>query len=228
MKMTILTAVFNAKATIGDAIDSALAQTIPLNQREIVVVDDGSTDGTMEVLGKFGAAIRILHIPHSGLAAACNKGLYALTGDYFVRLDADDRLAPSACETLLEALEREKASCALGDWWEEEGPHRKLVRMEPFNLFRTIACGILFQTSRAREIGGYRPRIFEEFDFFLRYLPLGGPVAHVSKPLYHYRRHPGAMTTEPGYWDRGRKEILDEWGTELLARRGFWEVFPHE
>lgn len=78
----------NAEATVAEAIESVLAQTYrPI---EVIVVDDGSTDGTRDVLQRFGGRIRAVHQENQGIAAARNAGLRAARGDFIALMDADD------------------------------------------------------------------------------------------------------------------------------------------
>lgn len=87
--------VYNAEKTVIQAIDSLRAQTFP--NLEIVVVNDGSTDGTMELLHR-QPDITLLDHSHRGIAAALNDGLAAAEGDYIARMDADDLCHPERIE----------------------------------------------------------------------------------------------------------------------------------
>ncbi len=84
--------VYNGAATVAEALRSLLAQTYaPI---EIIVVDDGSTDGTWEVLQSFGASIRPIRQANGGIAAARNAGLRAARGEFIALMDHDDVAAP--------------------------------------------------------------------------------------------------------------------------------------
>ena len=93
---------YNQAHFLGEAIESALAQTYP--QLEIVVVDDGSTDNTREVAASY-LGMRYVRQANQGLAAARNTGLRHSTGAYLVFLDSDDRLLPQAVEMGLHQLQ---------------------------------------------------------------------------------------------------------------------------
>ena len=94
---------FNHAPYIGEAIQSVLDQTYPLH--EIVVVDDGSTDDSREVVARFGNRVRYLWQENRGLSAARNTGIRAAQGEYVGLLDADDMYEPEFLSTLVPILE---------------------------------------------------------------------------------------------------------------------------
>ncbi|WP_148862579.1 glycosyltransferase family 2 protein [Marinobacter fonticola] len=94
---------FNRADMVCDAIDSVLLQTI--NDYEIIVVDDGSSDNTIEVLSKYKDFIKLERQPNSGVAAARNRGLSAAIGRYVCYLDSDDIWAENKLEVYKAAIE---------------------------------------------------------------------------------------------------------------------------
>lgn len=89
---------YNYARYLGEAIDSALAQTY--SPVEVIVVDDGSTDGSRSVIEGYGGSIRPVYQGNAGLPSARNAGIRQAQGDYFVFLDADDLLLPDAVAKL--------------------------------------------------------------------------------------------------------------------------------
>jgi hypothetical protein len=87
---------YNYGRFLGQAIESALGQTYP--ETEVIVVDDGSTDNSREVLAHYAVRVRVLLKENGGQAAAFNEGFRASQGDVIVLLDADDLLLPTAVE----------------------------------------------------------------------------------------------------------------------------------
>ena len=100
--ISVVIPAYNAARLIGAAIESVLAQTRPV--AEIVVVDDGSTDGTAEVATGFGEQVRCLRQDNAGPSAARNTGIEAATGEWIAFLDTDDSWLPSKVEAELEVL----------------------------------------------------------------------------------------------------------------------------
>lgn len=88
--LSVLIDTYNHERFIEQAVASVLAQDFPAADREILVVDDGSTDRTPEILGKFGSQIRVLHKANGGQASAFNTGIPQCQGEIIAFLDGDD------------------------------------------------------------------------------------------------------------------------------------------
>ena len=101
--VSILISAYNAQEWIGYTLESAVAQTWP--RKEIIVVDDGSTDGTVEIARRFASkGVTIFCTKNGGLSAGQNFAYRHSQGDYLQFLDADDLLAPDKIERQLAAL----------------------------------------------------------------------------------------------------------------------------
>ena len=103
-EVTIIVPVCNAAPYLRRCLDSLLAQT--LDEIEIICVDDGSTDGSGEILDSYGSSITVLHLPNSGTVIARKRGVENARGRYVFFVDADDELAPEACEKAVAAADR--------------------------------------------------------------------------------------------------------------------------
>ena len=115
MKLSIITVCYNSAATIRDAVDSVLAQEgIGL---EYIVIDGGSTDGTLDVLRSYGERIaRLVSEPDEGIYDAMNKGVSLATGDVVGILNSDDYYADSeVLSTVAAAFEDSDVDCVFGD-----------------------------------------------------------------------------------------------------------------
>ena len=104
-QVSVVIPAYNAATTIEAAVESMLTQSLP--PHEIIVVDDGSTDGTADVLTSFGDSIRIVRQDNRGLAEARTTGNAATTGDYVAWLDADDRALPERLEVQIAVMSAE-------------------------------------------------------------------------------------------------------------------------
>ncbi len=103
--VTVLIDTYNYGQYIEEAVESALAQEYPREQREVLVVDDGSTDDTGERLKKYGDAIRYVRKPNGGQASAFNSGFAEARGEIIATLDADDVWLPQKLRRVCETFE---------------------------------------------------------------------------------------------------------------------------
>jgi glycosyltransferase involved in cell wall biosynthesis len=107
LRVSILIPVYNGRRWLAAAIQSALAQT--WDNCEVIVLDDGSTDGSGEVARSYGGAIRFEAQPNGGQNVARNRLTTLSSGDWLVYLDADDELAPDAVERKMSSADRADA-----------------------------------------------------------------------------------------------------------------------
>lgn len=126
--ISIITVSLNSAATIRDTIESVLAQDYP--SIEYIVVDGGSTDGTLDVVREYGDRIaRVISGPDRGIYDAMNKGIRAATGDLLGTLNADDFYADATCvRRLTTRLEEADADCVFAD----------LVMVDPVDTDRIV------------------------------------------------------------------------------------------
>lgn len=115
MKVSIITVAFNSAATIRDTIESVLSQDYP--QIEYIVVDGGSTDGTLDIVKEYGSRIdRLVSEPDRGIYDAMNKGIELATGDVIGFLNSDDMYIDSKVVTqLMTAMNSQMADCVFAD-----------------------------------------------------------------------------------------------------------------
>ncbi|MEI6491529.1 MAG: glycosyltransferase family 2 protein, partial [Verrucomicrobiota bacterium] len=112
MTISVIIPSFNAAKWLPAAVASVRAQIRPAD--EIVIVDDGSTDGTRELCQTFGERVRYVARENGGLAAARNTGVAATSGEWLLFLDADDVLVPDALASLSRSAERSDAGVVYG------------------------------------------------------------------------------------------------------------------
>lgn len=118
---TVLIDAHNYGQYVEEAVSSALEQHLPPEEREVLVVDDGSTDDTAARLRKFGNAIRYLHKPNGGQASAFNYGFAHARGEVVALLDADDVWLPGKLARVYEAFQCEPATGMVYHplfWWD--------------------------------------------------------------------------------------------------------------
>lgn len=180
---------YNQGHFVSEAIDSVLAQTYPY--REIIVVDDGSTDYTAEVVRRY-PTVRYLKQPNSGVSAARNRGIRESRGEYVVFLDADDRLLSQHFNISLEAFRSHPEAgwvCGSFRYFGTEPPspyvHRCDPRPDQFGSFlRSVFFGAIHAAMYRRQIlmksSGFDGRLktSEDREFYLRLIRLAPLYCH--------------------------------------------------
>jgi len=198
MKISIVIAAYNAAETIKKAVKSVLEQNFPPDDFEVVVVNDGSTDNTLNVLQKFGDKIKIINQENQGAVPAANKGFREATGDYVIKLDADDAFEPDILKEMAEVLDtNSQIDFVYSDYYEQNQNKTKLVSTK-HNLFNTVSIGVMFRRQKLEEAGFYKENIvFAEYDLLLRTINKWKGF-HISKPLFIYIRRKQSITTSKG------------------------------
>ena len=116
--ISVIIPCYNAAATLAETVESALVQPV---ECEVIIVNDGSTDGSQQIIEAFGARVRSLTTVNRGVSAARSSGLALAKGDFINYLDSDDVLTPGTLRARLDAIAREGADVVHTDW-------RKLVQ----------------------------------------------------------------------------------------------------
>ena len=125
--VSIIMPCYNAEGFVSEAIESAVNQSYPF--KEVIVIDDGSTDGSLSVIKKFGRKIRWETGPNKGGSAARNRGLSLAKGDYIQFHDTDDLLDLNKLETQMPILLQTGADLVYSDWrqYNIARPERKWI-----------------------------------------------------------------------------------------------------
>jgi glycosyltransferase involved in cell wall biosynthesis len=193
--VSIIIPCYNYAEYLGEAVESALAQTHrPI---EVLVIDDGSTDGTGRISASYAPrGVRYHRQENAGLSAARNAGARLCRGAYLVFLDADDVLEPSYVEECLAALEGERSVGFAYTQMRLFGRESRLTVFPPYSRARLlddnfINASALIRAELARE-HPYDTRFktgWEDWDFYLALAEHGVGGVLVDKPLLRYRRH---------------------------------------
>lgn len=203
--VSVLIPCFNAEAFVGAALESVLAQSYaPI---EIIVVDDGSTDGSPGVLDQFRArGVTIITQANAGQCAAANQALSVANGAYIKFFDADDLLHPEMIERQMRALAGRTEPVALGEWARfcqapEEATFTPLPMYRNANPVEWLTGEFLtgepmmqcamFLIPRAvlDRIGGWDERLslINDFEFFARVLTAASEIVYAPGARMYYR-----------------------------------------
>ncbi|PIQ69062.1 MAG: glycosyl transferase [Candidatus Taylorbacteria bacterium CG11_big_fil_rev_8_21_14_0_20_46_11] len=145
-KLSVIIPVFNEKATIREILRRVERVSLPDIELEIIVIDDGSTDGTREIVkGLSGPTVRTFFLPqNSGKGAAVRKGFLEARGDFVVIQDADLEYDPNEYSLLLAPLQDGRADAVFGSRFIGHRPHRVLFFWHYVaNKFLTVFSNML-------------------------------------------------------------------------------------
>lgn len=207
-RVSVVTAVYNGERFISGVVDSILSQTDI--DFEYVIVDDGSTDGTPEILRKYArtaqGVVTIVAQPNAGEAVAVNNGINQARGDYVVVVSADDPLLSGHLAKMTKVLdENPSVVVAYPDWEviDENGVPVRTVTTLDYDIRALVGdfvCipgpGAMIRRSAIPQSGLRDPsyRFVSDYDAWLK-LALIGPFQRVPEILARYRIHPGQATS---------------------------------
>ena len=203
--VSVIMPVRNGERWLAQAVESILAQT--LSGFELVIVDDGSIDGSpaiLSALSRRDARVRVVRQAPEGLVKALNRALALARAPLVARLDCDDVALPQRLARQASCFNQLPALVLLGSWAEEiddEGRHIAQVQpeTEPERLAEILShrnpfvhSSIMMRTALVQKLGGYRQAFLgaEDFDLWLRMSECGA-IANLSQALVRYRRHGG-------------------------------------
>jgi hypothetical protein len=205
-RVSVVLPVRDAERYVRDAVESVLAQS--LGEFELIAVDDGSTDGSLDVLRSFDdPRVRVLERGAAGLTATLRAGCAAATGEYIARMDADDVALPGRLAAQVRALDADPGLAVCGGavvMLDEHGARGSIVRfpeadgairraLPHYNCFAHPA--VTMRRSAYEAVGGYRLVNGEDYDLWLR-LAEGFRLANLADPVLLYRHHPAQYSVE--------------------------------
>lgn len=238
-KISIVIPAYNAEETIEQAIDSALAQDVP---KEIIVVDDGSADGTPEVLLRLAAEhpeLRVIRQQNAGVSAARNAGIEAATGKWLMTLDDDDTIDTGMLEAMEKAAKEENcdlAVCGMKLQYEDrtesysdsaltadraEFLNRKMASLYDRHLLTTHSNKLYDLDLIRRENLRYKEelQINEDIDFVFRYLTKASRITLLEEPYLNYVQHAAGGSLITTFRENGIS-------SSLLLVKDLEELYP--
>lgn len=223
--LSVITPVYNLERYVGGCIESVLGQT--LQDLELIVVDDGSTDGSAAVVARYAARdsrVRGFRGPNRGVSHARNVAMQHARGRYFAFLDGDDEWEPAFAATLVRLLERQtEFAVARGNaWnrgggvldgrpvlpWPDEAREIRFVDMiehEDAAFIMSVFRREVFET-----IGGFNEALFrsEDYEFWLRAAASGFRFITHPEPLARYRRRPESSSSDSAAMFEAMMKVL--------------------
>jgi len=220
MKVSVVIPAFNAEKYLAAAIDSVLAQTtLPL---EIVVVDDGSTDGTAAIARSYGGIVRCISQENRGLSEARNRGMREAAGDVIALLDADDLWLPEKLQAQIEQMSEGVVACFTEcEHFTDRGPIAtrqpapRLDNLVEHLLLASCVVGppsaALIRSAALGRAGLFDPQFSQcaDWDMWIR-LARVGEVRVVPRRLVRYRIHEANMSRDVALLEKDTFAVLEK------------------
>jgi glycosyltransferase involved in cell wall biosynthesis len=227
-RVSVVMTVYNAERYLHETLESILRQTF--RDFELIVVNDGSTDRSLEILQEYAkrdGRIRVISRGNTGIVAAANEGIAAARGEYLARTDSDDVSMPQRFEKQVAYLDAHPDCVLVGSRVLETDPngvpvtesghalsHEEIDRqlLTAYGGWAVLQPTTMMRTAAVRAVGGYRGRynISEDHDLFLR-LAERGKVANLPDVLLRYRRRlDGATNTHLHQLAEAKEKLLRE------------------
>ena len=219
-QVSIIMAAYNHAQYIDKAIDSALAQT--WQDFELIVVDDGSTDATGQVVSQFGSPVRYIYQQNHGQGGARNRGIASARGEFICFLDDDDLWEPEYLATVMSVFQRQPEADALYTGFRIiDGEDRLLPQIggqvvPPHQMYDALVCGGWFPplvvTVRKACLDQVGPldealRGHDDWDLWLR-IARGHVFRGVPEALARYRVHAGGLTSNVQHMMDDRMKLI--------------------
>lgn len=199
MRFSIIIPSYQQKDFLPDAIESALAQTY--KDTEIIVIDDGSTDGSLAIAQKY--PVKVIKQSNRGLASARNTGIMNATGEYILPLDADDILYENCVEIMAKAQAATQADI-IAPSFKEFGVNNSTVILNKIpTIAELLQANRLGYFSAVRkscllEVGGYSTRMlwgYEDWALWVDLFKRNKKLCLLTVPLVLYRTKETSMLT---------------------------------
>ncbi|WP_163102801.1 glycosyltransferase family 2 protein [Peribacillus alkalitolerans] len=238
-KVTVVMPVYNREKYIEKAITSVFNQT--LKDWKMMIINDGSTDSTADIIEKFTSDARIQHVrlpKNQGTGNALQTALSMIDTPYFVIVDSDDWIEPQTLEVLLNEMEKQPNETSLvysnTNWWHDKNGVLKRGHIErhhsfqdkyDFLMYRPMVYPRFFRTETVRKVGGfksddpYKGRYAEDRVLLLRLIAISN-FHWVDENLYNLRIHDNNITQSKNriyFADVLRyvyTKVLKEWGDQ--------------
>jgi glycosyltransferase involved in cell wall biosynthesis len=212
--ISVVIPTYNRAALLQQAVASILAQT--LSPVQVLVVDDGSTDSTPEVLAGLRPRVQSIRVPQGGKSSALNAGLKAVSGDYVWIFDDDDVALPDALERFVEPLQEDPSlGFSYSHHWYTQGLDdgrlaepkgsnkipdvRTRGFLVPLLEFNFLGSATLFvRASCYSEVGGFDPSLTrsQDYEMAIRIARRFRGAQVRGGPTFHLRVHPGSRGSE--------------------------------
>ncbi len=222
-QVSVIIPVYNGEKYLNEAIESVLNQTY--TNYEIIVVDDGSTDSSKQILGPYFEKIKYIYQNNQGVAAARNKGLEMATGEYIAFLDQDDYWIKNKLEMQLKGFQNSSKPTIIHSGWYRIDPENKikgtmkpwekipLLNLKNWLWWKPVLLGaMMFRREAILQVGGLDHNLTQvcDLDLIFRLTLAGYETKWLEEITLYYREHDGNDSLNTIVQSRESMEVLDK------------------
>ena len=239
---------YNCGDYIADCLESVIAQTY--SNFEIIVIDDGSTDNSSQVLSNYVSRVQVIYTQNQGAATARNLGIASAKGEFIAFLDSDDIWAADKLERQMSLMltgGNDLVYCSSREFYSDgtvgaikiaqyRGSCYAYFKQFPTRAIIVQGCSGAVIRSSLLDISGEFDSAFlgaaEDWDFFRRYCRYA-KVEYISDVLVHYRKHSSSIMSRPVFdWYSGNMKavanmLADDVEIGLIEKRFIWIRFQY-
>lgn len=209
-KLTLIICSFNNSKYLKKCLKSVFNQSVSENNYDVILVDDKSTDNSLEVANLFQNEKNFKIIKNKkniGLVKSCNSAIKVTNTNFFVRVDSDDYISKNFVKNFLRYIEKDY-DLILSNYIIIKNKKIKKININMFKLEKMISCSVALKTKIVKKIGGYRNFFWEEHDLYLRYIKKSKKIYRIKKYLYFYRFHKNNMTRLASWKEKAWEQLF--------------------
>lgn len=240
--VSVVVTCYNKSAYVAEALSSIHEQSYP--SVEVIIVDDGSTDGSLAILEKFANShdnVQLIAQSNHGVSAARNTGIKAAKGLYVISLDADDRIDPTYVESCVEVLETHPDVKVVQTRARYFGAKTGIFQLPDYSYDALLWSNIIHYCAMYRRddfisCGGYNTNMvhgLEDWDFWLSLLKPEDKVYTIDEELFHWRVLPDSRSIDAERYEmdcyrqlfNNHKDIYSSYLDRLVFFREKWSQF---
>jgi hypothetical protein len=230
--VSIIITSYNYEKYVENCIRSCMSQ-VDYHDYEVIVVDDGSTDSTSEIIEEYKADVRIERLENQGVERASNHGINMARGRYVVRVDADDLLEPNYLQVMSKCFDQADWSFLYSNYFVvgESGEKLREVELPMFDPVEIkergdfLATGTIYRKQEIKNLGLCNESVkncgLENYELILKILQNSKSGKLVQEPLFCYRKHSGNMSLT-------RRDSIIEFGGKLAGCYGLSEYIANK
>jgi glycosyltransferase involved in cell wall biosynthesis len=231
--ISVICPCFNHGRYVREMLASVHAQSFP--DYEVIIVNDGSTDDTGEILDRLHhEKVTVIHTPHRGPSAARNTAITAARAPLILNLDADDKIAPSLLKKAVAVFNADPDLGIVHSEVQFFGTRSGRFELPSYSLAAMLKDNVIHSTAFFRKedwkaVGGYSDELIygvEDYDFWLSIIELGKGVHRIPEDLTYYRTYEKLRDCRSGRRKKSRRKMVYARLTIFQRHERLFKAYP--